>query len=106
MSKNVTIRLDDSIVMKCRHTAVEADKSLSQWIADLMVNAVSAADVQRAAERTRVATAREGVCLGWDAFEPRRNLWQVARFSSTNILVCAHDRDAAAKHQAPQGKGC
>ena len=104
MSKNVTIRLDDSIVMKCRHTAVEADKSFS--IAGLMVNAVSAADVQRAAERTRVATAREGVCLGWDAFEPRRNLWQVARFSSTNILVCAHDRDAADKHQAPQGKGC
>ena len=49
MSKNVTIRLDESIVRKCRHAAVEEDKSLSQWIADLMVREVSTADAQRTA---------------------------------------------------------
>jgi predicted HicB family RNase H-like nuclease len=50
MSKNVTIRLDESIVRKCRHAAVEEDKSLSQWIADLMVREVSTADAQRTAK--------------------------------------------------------
>lgn len=63
MSKNVT-RLDDSIVMKCRHAAAEADKSLSQWIADLMVNAVSAAYVQRAARERALRRLEKGFALG------------------------------------------
>jgi len=64
MSKNVTIRLDESIVRKCRHAAVEQDKSLSQWIADLMVDAVSADDVQRAARQRALRRLAQGFALG------------------------------------------
>ena len=64
MSKNVTIRLDETIVRKCRHAAVEEDKSLSQWIADLMVRAVSTADVQRRARERSLLRLEEGFSLG------------------------------------------
>ena len=64
ISKNVTIRLDDSIVRKCRHAAIEEDKSLSQWIADLMVDAVSAADVQHASRERALRRLEKGFALG------------------------------------------
>ena len=43
MTKNVTIRLDEAILKKCRHRAIEDDKSLSQWITDVLVKVVSEA---------------------------------------------------------------
>ena len=64
MSKNVTIRLDESILRKCRHAAVEVDKSLSQWVADLMVDAVSAADIQHAARERALRRLEKGFSLG------------------------------------------
>ena len=64
MSKNVTIRLDETIVRKCRHAAVEEDKSLSQWIADLMVREVSTADGQRTARERSLRRLEEGFSLG------------------------------------------
>ena len=64
MSKNVTIRLDEAIVRKCRHAAVEEDKSLSQWIADLMVDAVSAGGVERACRERALRRLEEGFSLG------------------------------------------
>ncbi len=64
MSKNVTIRLDEAIIKKCRHAAVEEDKSLSQWIADELVKAVSAQDVKQAAKRRALRRLKEGFSLG------------------------------------------
>ena len=64
MSKNVTIRLDETIVRKCRHAAVEEDKSLSQWIADLMVQAVTAADVHQDARARALKRLEKGFSLG------------------------------------------
>ena len=64
MSKNVTIRLDEAIIKKCRHAAVEEDKSLSQWIADRLVDAVSAGDVERAARKRALRRLEEGFSLG------------------------------------------
>ena len=64
MSKNVTIRLDETIVRKCRHAAVEKDKSLSQWIADLMVQAVSATDVHQNARARALKRLERGFSLG------------------------------------------
>ena len=64
MSKNVTIRLDDAIIKKCRHAAVEVDKSLSQWIADELVKAVSKQDVKQAARRRALKRLEEGFPLG------------------------------------------
>jgi hypothetical protein len=64
MSKNVTIRLDEAIVRKCRHAAVEEDKSLSQWIADLMIDAVSEVDVHHAARERALRRLKKGFALG------------------------------------------
>jgi len=40
MTKNVTLRLDEAVLKKARHAAVEEDQSLSQWVADLIATAV------------------------------------------------------------------
>ena len=64
MSRNVTIRLDEAILRKCRHAAVEEDKSLSQWIADALVRVVSAQDVKRAAKTRALKRLEEGFSLG------------------------------------------
>ena len=64
MSRNVTIRLDEAILKECRHAAVEADKSLSQWIVDALVKAVSAQDVKQAARTRALKRLEEGFSLG------------------------------------------
>ena len=64
MPKNVTIRLDEAIVKKCRHAAVEEDKSLSQWIADVLVEEVSAHDIRHAARERALKRLEEGFSLG------------------------------------------
>ena len=64
MSKNVTIRLDEAMIRKCRHAAVEADKSLSQWIADELVKVVSAQDVKQAAKKRALRRLKDGFSLG------------------------------------------
>lgn len=64
MSRNVTIRLDEAIVRRCRHSAVEEDKSLSQWIADVLTDAVSTGDVEQAARERALRRLEEGFSLG------------------------------------------
>ncbi|MBT4499477.1 MAG: hypothetical protein HOC74_17235 [Gemmatimonadetes bacterium] len=64
MSKNVTIRLDEAVIKKCRHAAVETDKSLSQWIADELVKVVSAQDVEQAAKKRALRRLEAGFSLG------------------------------------------
>ena len=64
MSRNVTIRLDEAVVRKCRHAAVETDKSLSQWIADELVKVVSAQDQQLEAKKRALKRLESGFSLG------------------------------------------
>ncbi len=65
MTKNVTIRLDEAILKKCRYAAVEEDKSLSQWVADLLARTVSEQkdDYLRSRERA-LKRLEEGFHLG------------------------------------------
>ena len=39
MTKNVTLKLDEGLLRRCRRLAVAKDKSLSQWLMELMVHA-------------------------------------------------------------------
>jgi hypothetical protein len=41
MGRNVTLRLDEAIIRKAKHAAVEHDQSLSEWVAGLITHAVS-----------------------------------------------------------------
>ena len=36
MTKNITLRMDDELLKKAKHVAVENDMSLSSWIAGLV----------------------------------------------------------------------
>ena len=52
MTKNVTLRLDEAILHKARHQAVEKKKSLSQWLSELIAKTVAGkGDYQRTRER-------------------------------------------------------
>ena len=64
VSKNVTIRLDDTIIKKCRHAAVEEDKSLSKWIADTLTDKVSEEDQTRKARSSALKRLEAGFSLG------------------------------------------
>lgn len=51
MGRNVTLRLDEAVIRKARHAAVELDQSLSEWVTKLITNAV--------AKEERTASARD-----------------------------------------------
>jgi hypothetical protein len=40
MTKNLTLRLDEVLLKKCRHAAVEKNLSLSQWVAQVITREV------------------------------------------------------------------
>ena len=64
MAKNVTIRLDEAIAKRCRHAAVEEEKSLSQWIADQLVRAVSSRETRQAIRERAISRMEKGFSLG------------------------------------------
>ena len=64
MSKNITIRLDDTMIKKCRHAAIKADKSLSKWIADELIKIVSAHDAKQTAKKRALRRLEKGFSLG------------------------------------------
>jgi len=41
MKKNITLKIDEKLLKLCRYEAVESDKSLSQWVADLCTRIAS-----------------------------------------------------------------
>ena len=38
--RNLTLKIDETLLKRSRHLAVEEDKSLSEWVADLIAKAV------------------------------------------------------------------
>lgn len=41
MTRNVTLRIDERILKKCRHAAVEMNLSLSQWMTNELLKTVA-----------------------------------------------------------------
>ncbi len=64
MTRNVTIRLDESVIKKCRHAAVEEDKSLSQWIARVLVKKISEKNEYIKARERALIRLKKGFHLG------------------------------------------
>ncbi len=64
MGKNVTLRLDEVVLRRARHAAVERDQSLSEWVADLIKRETSKADRHAAARESALRMMREGLHLG------------------------------------------
>jgi hypothetical protein len=64
MAKNVTIKMDEALLKLCRHEAVENDKSLSQWIADVVKEALKKKDRFENAKKHALRLIKEGFDLG------------------------------------------
>jgi hypothetical protein len=64
MLKNVTLRLNAGLLKRCRYAALEEDKSLSQWVADLMTEAVRERDRFNEAKDRALQRLDEGFALG------------------------------------------
>ena len=64
MNRNVTLRLDEAVLRKARHAAVEQDQSLSEWVARLIANATSKTDRKQSARDGALRRMRKGLHLG------------------------------------------
>jgi len=71
MARNITLKIDDDILKKCRFAAVEEDKSLSRWISELLGKTMlKKGDLSRSRKRA-LARLKKGVHLG--GASPDRN---------------------------------
>lgn len=64
MTRNVTIKLDESLLKLCRHSAVEDEKSLSQWISDNLKEIVDAPQKREKAKEHALSLLKKGYHLG------------------------------------------
>ncbi len=64
MGRNVTLKLDEALLKKCRHAAVEENKSLSEWTADQMAKAILDKEFHEASKSRALKYLDEGVNLG------------------------------------------
>jgi hypothetical protein len=67
MGKNVTLRLDESIIRQAKHAAVERDQSLSEWIVGLITHAVSKNSRSQSAKEKALRVMKQGFHLGGNA---------------------------------------
>jgi hypothetical protein len=64
MNKNITLKIDEDVLKLCRYEAVEHDKSLSQWVADVLTEQVKGLDDYRQAKERALARLDKGLSLG------------------------------------------
>ena len=64
MTKNLTLRMDATLLKAARHRAVEADKSLSQWVTDLIAREVTRDDAYERAKQRALKRMQKGLPLG------------------------------------------
>ena len=64
MAKNVTVKLDDAVLRKAKHLAVEENTSLSQLLTDLIVGRVSGRSGFAGARRRALKRLNTGLSLG------------------------------------------
>ena len=62
--KNVTLRLGDGVLREARRIAVEEDKSLSQWVSDLIRKTTAADKAYGVAKKRALRRLKTGFNLG------------------------------------------
>lgn len=68
MTRNVTLRLDETIVRQCRHIAVEENKSFSQWVVDTLTKSLFQRKKLVTARRKALERLDKGLDLGGTPF--------------------------------------
>lgn len=66
--KNVTVQIDEALLKQSRHLAVDRNMSLSEWIAELMRDAVGRLKAREAAKRRAYAVLDKPLHLGGGVF--------------------------------------
>ena len=69
MAKNVTIKMDEALLKLCRHEAVESEKSLSQWIAEVVEEALKKKTGFENAKEHALQLMKRGFDLGGKPLE-------------------------------------
>jgi hypothetical protein len=64
MGRNVTLRLDESIIREAKHAAVEQDQSLSEWLTGLITHAISKKTQSLSAREKALHRLKHGFHLG------------------------------------------
>ena len=64
MTKNITLRIDETILRRARQQAVQQNRSLSQWVTDLILQSTSKTSGYEAAKRRAIKRLKQGFHLG------------------------------------------
>lgn len=64
MLKNITLKIDDYILTRVRHLAVDENKSVSAWVSELITRTLNEADGYEQARREAIETLNAGFHLG------------------------------------------
>ncbi|HET6266283.1 MAG TPA: hypothetical protein VFG11_01080 [Acidobacteriota bacterium] len=64
MDKNITLKLDETVLRRARLTAVEKDQSVSEWVAGLVMDATSRRDRFRDAKHRALRRLQKGYPIG------------------------------------------
>lgn len=66
--RNVTVQLEEGLLKKSRHLAVDQDLSLSEWISRVIKDAVMRSYSFNSAKRKAFKVLEEPLCLGGKAY--------------------------------------
>lgn len=64
MDRNLTIRMKEDILKKCRFAAVEEDMSLSQWVAAQLEQVIRHREVRQKVRERAIRRLEKGLHLG------------------------------------------
>lgn len=69
MLKNITLKLDEQIISRIRHVAVDDNKSVSAWVSELIQRTLNDIDEYEQARREAIKTLSQGFHLGGRALD-------------------------------------
>ena len=64
MSTNITLKLDERLIRRVRHIAVNQNTSVSAWVADVIEANLKDRDRNSRSRREALAALRQGFSLG------------------------------------------
>lgn len=67
MAKNITLRLEEVVLRKCKQLAFEEDKSVSQYVSDMILEAVGRRYNFEVAKKRALKRLEKGLDLGGTA---------------------------------------
>ena len=62
--KDITLKLDDSVLTRMRHVAVDEHKSVSAWVRALVVHELNALDLYEQDRQGALIVLKDGLPLG------------------------------------------